>query len=405
MLTRRQSTIALAIGSALSGILAYLVFALTTRTLGDDAAPVSVLWSYWGFAGAALTFPLQHWIARTVTADGTGSVRAALPRVGGLVAVVAILTGGLAWWGRDPLFHRDDPWFPVLVALVTLGSALMGLVRGGLSGESRFGSVAVSLVAENALRCAAVGALVVAGADDPVEYGFCIVAGHVVAICWPRALYFDRGRTSVRPHSAIEFLSGAGLAQLLGQLVLTGGPVALALAGGTAAEVTALFAALALFRAPYTLALGMVAQLTTAVTRLVVSGADATLRRIRTTTIAATALTCLIAGVGGAALGPAVITLVFGESVDFPAGQSAIVAVGCALGVANLVLMITALAYDAPRTVAVSWVVAVAVGAVAYIVLAGLPAAETIVWCFLVAEAVAFLALLVADARRSAPAG
>lgn len=401
-MNRRQHTVALALGSAANGLLAYLVFALTTRTLGDDAAAVSVLWSYWGFAGAALTFPLQHWIARTMTADGSGTVRAALPRVGVLVAGIAVMTGVLAWWGRDALFHRDDVWFPVLVALVTLGSAVMGVVRGGLSGRGRFGSVAVSLVAENAVRCVAVAALVVADADDPVEYGFCIVAGHVVAVCWPSALRFDRERATARTGSALEFLSGAGLAQLLGQLILTGGPVALALAGGTAAEVTALFAALALFRAPYTIALGMVAQLTTAVTRLVVSGATSTLRRVRTITVAATAATCLIAAVGAAALGPAVIRLIFGDAVDFPANEAAIVAVGCVLAVANLTLTITALAYDRPGTVATSWVVAVCGAVVAYVVLMGLSAAETIVWCFLVAEAIAFLALLLADARRGA---
>ncbi len=52
------------------------------------------------------------------------------------------------------------------------------------------------------------------------------------------------------------------MGQLLGQVVLTGGPVLLAAAGGAPAEVTALFAGLALFRAPYTLALGLVSQLT-----------------------------------------------------------------------------------------------------------------------------------------------
>ena len=59
----RRDARALAIGSAVSGLLAYLVFALTTRGLGaEQAGPVSVLWSYWAFAGAAFTFPIQHWV-------------------------------------------------------------------------------------------------------------------------------------------------------------------------------------------------------------------------------------------------------------------------------------------------------------------------------------------------------
>ena len=400
MAARSRHTVALALGSAANGLLAYVVFALTTRILGHDAAPVSVLWSYWGFAGAALTFPLQHWIARTLTADGPGTVRHSLPRVTGLIAGVAVTSGVLAWLGRDALFHRDDVWFPLLVTLVTVGSALMGVVRGSLGGRDRFGAVAVSLATENAVRCVAVGIVAGVGDDDPVAYGFCIVAGYLAAGCWPSALHFGPERTTARAHSAMEFLSGAGLAQLLGQVVLTGGPVALALAGGSAAQVTALFAALALFRAPYTLALGMVAQLTTAITRLVVSGAVGGLRRIRAVTVAATVVLCALGGLGAAWLGPDVIRLIFGDTIDFPVGESAIVAIGCVLAVANLIQTIISLAHDRPGTVAVSWVVALLGGVVAYVVLADLAASEAIVWCFLVAESVAFASLLLADYRR-----
>ena len=55
----------------------------------------------------------------------------------------------------------------------------------------------------------------------------------------------------------------------------------LAVAGGAPAEVTALFAGLALFRAPYTLAVGLVAALTGRLTTLVVQGRRAALRRFR----------------------------------------------------------------------------------------------------------------------------
>ncbi len=81
MKVTQNQTAALAIGSAVSGLLAYLLFALTTRALGvAEAGPVSVLWSYWAFAGAAITFPLQHWVARTIIAHGEGAVRAQRPR-------------------------------------------------------------------------------------------------------------------------------------------------------------------------------------------------------------------------------------------------------------------------------------------------------------------------------------
>ena len=49
---RRGHVGAPVVGAAVTGVLAYVVFALTTRALGSDAAaPVSVLWSYWTLAG------------------------------------------------------------------------------------------------------------------------------------------------------------------------------------------------------------------------------------------------------------------------------------------------------------------------------------------------------------------
>ena len=54
-MTRRAPAV-LAAGSVVSGLLAYVLFALVTRGLGAEvAAPVSVLWTQWTFAAAAVT--------------------------------------------------------------------------------------------------------------------------------------------------------------------------------------------------------------------------------------------------------------------------------------------------------------------------------------------------------------
>ena len=81
--------------------------------------------------------------------------------------------------------------------------------------------------------------------------------------------------------TVLAFLAGAGLSQLVAQVVLTSAPVVLALAGGSPADVTTLFAAMALFRAPYLLVQGSVAPLTVRLTRLVVARDVATLARVR----------------------------------------------------------------------------------------------------------------------------
>ena len=403
--TRKRDTTALVAGSAVSGLLAYVLFAVTTRALGPhEAAPVSVLWSYWSLAGAAFTFPLQHWIARSVTVHGEGTVRRALPRLWLVMVGASSVMGGLAWLGRELLFHRDDPWFPLLVAVLTLGSGLMGMVRGGLSARRRFVGLAWSFVAENGVRAVAVGALALAAVDSAVPYGVALVAGHLVAFLWSGSLHFGRQRVS-KGAGPFAFLTGAGLAQLLAQIVLTGGPVVLALAGGSPAEVTALFAALALFRAPYILALGLVSQLTGLVTGMVVAGQFAQVRRIQRRIVATTVVFLALAGIGGASVGPGLLRLIFGDDVGFAPGQSAVVAMASTLAVANLVVMISALALSRPRAVAASWAVAVLAGAVGIVAPSPLSPPAQAVWCFLLAEAVAFTCLCASGVRRiDAPA-
>ncbi len=399
---RRRDTIALALGSGLSGLLAYVVFALSTRALGAEAAaPVSVLWTYWGFAAAALTFPLQHWITRTVTVQGEGSVRHALPRVSMAVLASSIALGGLCWLGRMPLFHVDGVAWPALVALLTLGSGVIGVVRGRLNASRRYVSIGVSLVAENGLRCIAVGALFVSGVRDPSAYGLSLVAGHLVSVFWLRSVRFGTGVTTTERRRPLTFLTGAGSAQLLGQIVLTGSPVLLALAGGTPAAVTALFATLALFRAPYLLAIGLVAQLSSKISALVVAEETAALQRLRAATLATTAVTVGLAGVFGVWLGPPVLRLIFGATVHFDGMSSGVVAVACTLAVANLVLVISILAHGRPRNAVIGWLGAFVVGGLAFLALGALPPSDRIVWCFLAAEAAAFAILSVGEAHFS----
>jgi O-antigen/teichoic acid export membrane protein len=388
-----RGPVLLAAGSVVSGLLAYVLFALVTRGLGATvAAPVSVLWTLWALAGAAFTFPLQHWITRCVAAGDEGDVRDSAARVAAVVVGVSVATGVVTWLLRDRLFGREDAWFPVLVVLVVLGSAAVGVLRGGLAGRGRMAAVAWSLVAENALRCLLVGILLVAQVHDPVAHGICLVAGSLIAL-WPSAWRFG-GSGSGRAGS-LAFLGGAATGQLLAQGVLTGGAVLLAVLGGSPAEVTALFATLALFRAPYMVVLGTLPQVTHTVTGLVVAGEVATLRSlVRRLAVLGSAIVAL-AAVLGWAVGPLLVRAVFGDTVDVGARQAGVVATGCALALVNVVLVVGALAQDRPVRVAVAWALALVAGAVALPVLAGEPPVDRVVVAFLVAEVAATVALAV----------
>ncbi len=389
----------LAAGSLVGGLLAYVFFALVIRVLGaGPAAPVSVLWAWWGFAGAALTFPVQHWIARTAAiAAGEAAVRQGLAHVAIAVLAVSLVAGGLAWIARDRLFGSNGDVFPMLVLGVGLGSGMLGVQRGLLSARCRFGAVGLGIVAENSLRCAVAIVLVLLGNDTAVAYGLALCAGYAVAIGWPDALA-PRREGSGTGSGPLRFVSGASGGQFLAQATLTGGPVLLAAIGGAPSEVTVLFAGLALFRAPYTLALGLVSALTGRLTRLIEQGQWLRLSRIRRILGLMTVLLAVVGGAGGAWLGPPVMEIVFGDGVRLALGQAALVAVGTVLAMANLVLTLGVLARDRAGAVVGCWALGIPVGALAHL-LAGGDALTKTCWTFVAIETLAFAALIATEAR------
>lgn len=379
-------------------MLAYVFFALVTRSLGaTDAAPVSVLWTWWSFAAAAFTFPVQHWIVRTVSAAGRseGGVAEALPRVAAVMLGLTVLTGLGGWLLRDSLFHRPGVAFPALVAAVTLGSAFIGVVRGVLTARDRLAAVGVALVAENGLRCLVAGALIVLGSDDARLFGLALAAGHLVGLFWPDSLRLTRHGTDPPATGTGAFLLGAAGGQLVGQAVLTSGPVVLALVGGTPAQVTGLFAALALFRLPYTLAVGSMTPLTGVLTRLSAREGPHSLVRVRLGIALGTVLLSGLAAGFGYLLGPPLLRLVFGETVVVADSICAIIATGSTLALGALLMSLPVMAADRTHVLARSWTVAALAGAVVVVIGPGSPVL-TVAVAFLVAEGVA-VALIAAQ--------
>lgn len=404
--SRSRAASGLAAGSVGAGVLAYVFFAASTRALGaEDAAPVAVLWSWWGFAAAGLTFPVQHWITRTAAASGEGAVRAAWAVPVRLVLGVVAVAGGAAWLARETLF-AGDAWFVLLTVLVGLGAGGMGVVRGLLGARRRYAAVGAVLVGENLVRCVAAGVLVALDVDDPVAYGAALVLGYAACAAWPSAWRTrpDAGagaQPTGGPGAASTgtFLGGAAGAQVVGQAVLTGGPVLLALLGGSPTDVTVLFATLALYRAPYTVLLGQVVQLTGALTRLVVAGRVDRMTRVEHGALGLTAVGAAIGAAVGAWPGPWLVRLVFGDEVRVEQGVSVALAVGSVLALATLVQGVVLLAYGRPQRSLLAWLVALAPATLVVAVSPGSPI-TTIAAAFVVAEGVAWL-LLVAATRQA----
>ena len=347
-------------------MLAYVFFALATRALGpEEAAPLSVLWTWWSLAAAALTFPLQHWTTRTVAAhEGEGAVRRDLPRVLLVVLAAALASGLLTWYGREELFGRHDLAFPALVLVVTAGSGVVGVVRGVLVARRRLPAVAATLVLENLVRVLLSAGLVLTGDPGALAFGLALVAGQLMVLTWPSTWRLGREGADLDHGAWAGFLGSASAGQLLAQAVLNGGPAVLALVGGAPGEVTALFAALALFRAPYTLALGAVAPVTGRLTRHVVAGDAAALRAYRVAAIALTAAATAVAVPVGLLAGPGLVRLVFGSGVDVDGRVAALIAAGSAVALGTLALSLLTLARGSAGRMLLAWLAAVAVGAV-----------------------------------------
>lgn len=386
---RRRTTGALAGASLVAGLLAYVLFAIVTRELGAEAsAPVSVLWTYWSLTAAAVSFPVQHWIAQSVAQHGGFAVvRRSVPLLVGLTAAGAGLVWLASWAARDPLFNTAGGVFPALAAALTVGAFLMGVLRGVLTARKQFQALAVTLVGEHVVRVVPVIVLALADVRDPAAYGAALVLGSFVGLLWPPALMIPRTGSQHAP-SSLRTLSSSAVAQLLAQLVLTSGPIVLAVQGGAPAEVTALFVALAVFRAPFILAQGVVAPLTGRWTVLVVESRTSALTRVRLGLLFTAVAGAASAAAVGAWLGPPVISLVFGSGVDTRPEVAALVAAGSMLAVANVGAMILSIAMDRGPVSLLAWVLG-AVVALVVILLDGPPEIRTPA-AFLIAEAAAF---------------
>ncbi len=303
----------------------------------------------------------------------------------------------VAYAMRGRFFGSSSLSWPTLVALVAAGSALMGFVRGVLASRRRFVATGAAIGAENVIRLVA-GAAVAAAGGSIFLYGIALALGPAAALAWPSVARLERG--GGRPQQIAEFFGGVGGGILLAQFALNAGPAVLAALGGAPAEVTALFATMALFRAPYLVALGFTTQLTGPLTGLVVAGNETTLDRIRRRltrgTLAAAAALALLAWIAGRA----VVDAIFGADVAPEPWIVAAIAGGSVLAVGGLGLVLLLLARAAMLPILRSWAVALAVGTAVVVVGPGAALAD-VTAAFLATEATAMLAMDRAERRQS----
>jgi len=397
---RRDSSVLMA-GSVANGLLAYVFVVMGTRTLGAEAfASVAVLWGFWAFSGAALAFPIQHWVIRQIEIDGESrGVAAALPRLALAAIGVALAEGLVGVLFGERLFGSTTWLWPAAIVVLALGTATLGLVRGLLAGRGDFGGAAAVIGGENLARV--VAAVVMIGVwRSPEGFAVALLCGPLIALGWSSVVRDLKDPRGVPPK--IRLAGTSGLGSVLSQTILHGGPVVLAVIGGSPTEVTILFSTLALFRAPYLIGIGLTLRSTGPVSRMVIAGDYRGIARLGALIAVIASALAGIAAVVSAFIGPTAVALVFGESTRPERWVAAAAAAASVLAIAGLWQFVGLIASGRERALVTSWVAALVT---AGLTVAFFPGAGTtrVVAAFVAGEVVAATAMataLISWARR-----
>lgn len=410
---RRPGALMLSVGTVASGVLAYAFNAVAARALGPDAyGPVAVLWAAMFLVAVVLFRPVEQTLSQGVAArlaagqDAGGVVRG--------VAWLALTAAGVAMlacvaaWGpiTAGLFAGQD----VLTAMLVAGIAGYGLsyvLRGLVGGQRWYAGYGVLLLADGGVRLLValplllVASTAVAGiAVAAAAFGGALAV--LLAPGWRRRPSL-RGAPgpAFRPLGALRFAAPATAIALADQVLLSGGPVLVMLAGGHGASAAAgvVFAATMLVRAPAYLFQGVAAALLPNLTTLRVQRDDVAFRRAVARTVAILVAFAGLMVAGALAVGPSVMARLYGEGFDVGRLDLALLAAGAGGYLVAATLSQAALASRQAVAAAAVWAAAAVAFVGLEVALPGDPL-HRVALAFCVAAlggAVAFCALALAE--------
>jgi O-antigen/teichoic acid export membrane protein len=375
----RSDAALMSIGTLASGVLAYAFNVLAARALGPAAyGAIGALWGGMFLLAVLLFRPIEQTVSRAVAdhvargEDARPAVRSAA-RLTVLVTAAALAGCALAW---APITDRLFGGEPVLTAALmagVAGYAISYFARGLAGGVQWFGGYGLVLLADGAIRFVlAIPLLLVASQTVAAVAIAAAAAGGALAPLVSR----KRGnlrrlagakRGEYALGSAVRFALPASVIAGAEQVLVSGGPLLVLIAGGEGAAEAAgvLFAATLLVRAPVFLPQGVQASLLPSLTTFRARGDDAALHRA---TVKVAVILAGFAGVlaaGALIAGPLAMELLYGDA--FTAGRTdlALLCVGIggfmAAGVFCQAALARAQAWEAAR----GW----AIGATAFVAL------------------------------------
>jgi len=338
----RRDAALLSIGTLASGVLAYAFNVVAARSLGPQAyGAVGALWGGMFLLAVLLFRPLEQTVTRAVAdhvargADARPAVRSAA-KLAAVVMAAAAATCVAAWTPLTAGLFGGRPIFTVALVVGLLGYGLSYFARGLLGGVRWFGGYGLLLLADGGIRMAlALPLLLVASPAIAAVAIAAAAAGGAVAPLLSsgrRALrrIAGEGGCDYRVGSAARFAAPAAVIAGCEQVLVSGGPLLVLIAGGPGAQAAAgvLFAATLLVRAPVFLFQGIQASLLAGLTTLQAGGDSRRAHRATVRTAGALGAFAAVVAAAALAVGPAAMTLLYGDGFEAGRADLALLAAG-----------------------------------------------------------------------------
>ncbi|HEV7864019.1 MAG TPA: hypothetical protein VGR20_15010 [Acidimicrobiia bacterium] len=372
-----EGTLAVGAGLIVSGITSYGFLAISARALGPERyAPLGVLWALTYVVCPGVFLPLEQEVGRALSsrrASGVGGGplirRAAL--AGGVAAAVLVAVTA----GTSPLTlaHLFDHKVLLLVALMLAlsGYYVEFLVRGVLSGNGRFKPYGLILGSEAFLRMVACAGLALVGVHTVGPYGVIIGLAPVAATLI--GIRKERGLITPGPDAPWSELSTA-LGYLLAgsvmaQLLVNAGVFAVQILAdaeekGKHGVAGRFLNGLIIARIPLFMFQAVQAALLPKLAHLAASGRHADFRTGLKRLLAVVVAIGVLATATAFAIGPFVVTTMFGPDFELSHTDLGYLAAASAIYMLALALAQALIALASYSRVVIGW----AVGLVVFVI-------------------------------------
>jgi O-antigen/teichoic acid export membrane protein len=332
----------MSIGTLASGVLAYAFNVLAARALGPAAyGAVGALWGGMFLLAVLLFRPIEQTVSRAI-ADHVARGEDARPVVRsaawltGFVTIAAVGGCLLAWTPITDRLFGGEPVLTVALVAGLAGYALSYFARGLVGGVQWFGGYGLVLLFDGAIRFVLALPLLIVASQTVAAVAIAAAAagGALAPLVSRRRGVLRRLAGGTRGEfalgSAVRFALPAAVIAGCEQILISGGPLLVLIAGGkgSAAAAGVLFAATLLVRAPVFLFQGVQASLLPNLTTFEAQGDQARLHRAAALTALATATLGLVLALGALAGGPWAMSVMFGDSFTATRGDLALLALG-----------------------------------------------------------------------------